>query len=202
MADKYTNIKGTTGCGHRLIMVAYMMAAKFMHVNLRSIIDTSSTTTAPSSPAASLPNNNNNNLARTSAERSTIHTNKYTLPPIISKSNEQLPSPPTSPKAYSDSDPLNYHYFQSPRKNSINNNNTPLQPLVQNERHFQILRMELEFLHFLNYDLSLTDTLKWIHWAQSFQEDDTCLSSDTSDTDEFHYTSADEGDDELDAEGH
>lgn len=177
-------------------MVAYMMAAKFMHVNLKSIIDTT-TTTPPSPAAATLPDSH---LARTSAERSTIHNNtkKYTLPPIISKS-DQLPSPPTSPKAYSDSDPLNYHYFQSPRKNSINNTNTL--PPLQNDRHFQILRMELEFLHFLNYDLSLTDTLKWIRWAQSFQ-DDTGVSSDTSDTDEFHYTSADEGDDEQDAEGH
>ncbi|KAI8082031.1 hypothetical protein BDF21DRAFT_416974, partial [Thamnidium elegans] len=118
LKQKYTNIKGTTGCGHRLIMVAYMMAAKFMHVNLRSIIDiTTTNTTAPSSPAYSP-----NNLARTSAERSTINNNntkKYTLPPIISKS-EQLPSPPTSPKAYSDSDPLNYHYFQSPKKDTTN----------------------------------------------------------------------------------
>lgn len=180
-------------------MVAYMMAAKFMHVNLRSIISTSNapstaeasgtTTIAPASPVSPATN-----LARTSAERSTINnsnqTYTQTLPPIISK-NEQLPSPPTSPKAYSDSDPLNYHYFQSPNKKSTTNNAT-IPPINHNERHFQILRMELEFLHFLNYNLSLADTLKLVHWAQNF--DDDSLSS--------HYTSGDEGGDEWDTENH
>lgn len=180
-----------------------MMAAKFMHVNLRSIINTNDypsgttttikTSTAPTSSVSS----STTNLTRTSAERSTISSNqKYTqtLPPIIPK-HEQLPSPPTSPKAYSDSDPLNYHYFQSPNKksnintnnnnNNKNNNNNNATPINHNERHFQILRMELEFLHFLNYDLSLKDTLKLIHWAQNFDDDDN-LSSEY------------EGDDELD----
>lgn len=165
-----------------------MMAAKFMHVNLKSIINASS---APSTTKASETKaSETKTSARTSAERSTINNNNnttytQTLPPIIPK-NEQLPSPPTSPKAYSDSDPLNYHYFQSPNKKSTNN----LPPVNHNERHFQILRMELEFLHFLNYDLSLTDTLKLIHWAQNF--DDDSLSA--------HYTSGDEGGDEWDAE--
>lgn len=150
-------------------MVAYMMAAKFMHVNLKSIININS----PTIPETKMP-------ARTSAERSTIHPYTQTLPPIIPK-NDQLPSPPTSPKAYSNSDPLNYHYFQSPNKKT----NPP--PINHKERHFQILRMELEFLHFLNYDLSLSDTLKLIHWAQNFDDD-------------VHYTSADEGGDEWDTE--
>lgn len=150
---RYTNIKGTTGCGHRLIMVAYMMAAKFMHVNLKSIIDTTTS---------------NHLTPNTSAERSTIQHSAYTLPPIHT---EQLPSPPTSPKAYySDSDPLNYHYFQSPKK-TTNTTTTPPSPAVRQERHYQILRMELEFLNFLNYDLSLSDTLNLVHWAQGFQDD-------------------------------
>ncbi|KAI9356899.1 hypothetical protein BD770DRAFT_411080 [Pilaira anomala] len=191
---RYTNIKGTPGCGHRLIMVAYMMAAKFMHVNLKSMIDTRETTTT----TTSLPPHH---LTPTSAERSTIQQQKtYTLPPIHT---EQLPSPPTSPKAYySDSDPLNYHYFQSPKKTTTpttttttTNNTTPspsTQPAaVRQERHYQILRMELEFLNFLNYDLSLSDTLNLVHWAQGFQDDD-----DDEEEEEFQYTSGDEGGDE------
>ncbi|CAO3648576.1 unnamed protein product [Mucor hiemalis] len=201
LKQKYTNVKGTTGCGHRLIMVAYMMAAKFMHINLRSIINTTptisnNTTSAPLSPVAALAN-----LVPTSAERSTIDNNNenYTqLPPIV-PNNEQLPSPPTSPKAYSDSDPLNYHYFQSPNKSSsttTTNNRTP--PPIHNDRHYQILRMELEFLHFLNYDLSLSDTLKLIHWAQKF--DDDLIPPPMADPED--YSSGEEGGDEWDAEDH
>ncbi|CEP08321.1 hypothetical protein [Parasitella parasitica] len=193
LKQKYHNIKGTTGCGHRLILVAYMMAAKFMHVNLRSIINTTdtSTTSPKASPISMTPFNN------ISAEKSTI--DKYTqhLPSITVKNQErqeQLPSPPTSPKAFA-SDPLHYHYFQSSASaNSNNTNNTnapsnqqedrvsisspppPAAPAAttsinHTERHLQILRMEMEFLHFLNYDLSLSDTLKLIHWAQKFDDD-------------------------------
>ncbi|KAG2208216.1 hypothetical protein INT47_006071 [Mucor saturninus] len=185
LKQRYANIKGTTGCGHRLIMVAYMMAAKFMHVNLKSIINVQSSTETATAPPTTetVTATETTTTARTSAERSTISYTQ-TLPPIIPK-NDQLPSPPTSPKAYSNSDPLNYHYFQSPSKKSTYT--TPTVNINHKERHFQILRMELEFLHFLNYDLSLTDTLKLIHWAQNF-DDDT------------HYTSADEGGDEWDTE--
>ncbi|KAF1805310.1 hypothetical protein FB192DRAFT_1426859 [Mucor lusitanicus] len=197
LKQKYHNIKGTRGCGHRLILVAYMMAAKFMHVNLRSIISTSTTspsasasTSACTSPMASptslTPFSNNMSV---SAERSTIHKYTPNLPPISAtpkhqEQPEQLPSPPTSPKSFA-SDPLHYHYFQSTNNASSTTNNTihtansaasqhanaAPAPVNHNERHFQILRMELEFLHFLNYDLSLSDTLKLIHWAQKFDDD-------------------------------
>lgn len=193
-----------------------------MHVNLRSIVDTTkkaaaiaASITAPSSPI--IPSATN--LAHTSAERSTIKNNdsKYTqsLPPIVLKS-EQLPSPPTSPKTYSDTDPLNYHYFQSPNKKSTttnaintNNNNDTLPPSTNchTDRHFQILRMELEFLHFLNYDLSLSDTMKLIHWARRFNEDNRLSSfaagaMANNSGEESHYSSGDEGGDEWEAEDH
>lgn len=48
-----------------------------------------------------------------------------------------------------------------------------------------IERMELEFLHFLNYDLSLTDPMSLVNWAQEY-------SSQTQ------YTSGDEAGDEMD----
>lgn len=192
-----------------------MMAAKFMHVNLRSIISTSTTSTptssasasasasATTSPLASPTRVTPFNNVSVSAERSTIHKYTQSLPPITStttnnnqKRQEQLPSPPTSPKAFA-SDPLNYHYFQSSAaanitatSNTIKQENDSTSPDVNhNERHFQILRMELEFLHFLNYDLSLSDTLKLIHWAQKF--DDDLLPPIQS-----NYSSGDEGGDE------
>lgn len=131
-----------------------MMAAKYMHVNLKSLINASSPVT---------PTN------------STLIYD--TLPPI-----QSLPSPPTSPTSHSDSDPLNYHYFsQSPQKP------------VYREYHFHILRMELEFLHFLNYDLNIQSAFKLIQWAQKF--DDHLLPPIKPQQGE--YTSADEGDDEA-----
>ncbi|KAI8079070.1 uncharacterized protein B0P05DRAFT_542229 [Gilbertella persicaria] len=160
LKQKYKHIQGTSGCAHRLIMIAYMIAAKFMHANLKSIIHTS--------PSA------------LNGEKDTP-TKK--LPPIMPPCSEQelLPSPPTSPKTfYSDSDPLKYHYFQSRSKSTtfnnitINTNNTtnnnPSGSTSTNERHFQIIRMEHEFLHFLDYDLSLSNTLKLIHWAHNSQD--------------------------------
>jgi hypothetical protein len=172
-------------------MVAYMMAAKFMHVNLRSIINTTTPTSpSPAStpeesealPFSSLVETINPQLPPSSAERSTIRNDDKkdtpTLPPIIPPPHDQtLPSPPTSPKTYSDTDPTNYHYFKA----------TPKKQAPPADRHFQILRMELEFLHFLNYDLTLRDTLRLIHWAQKFEED----AAKTPD-----YSSGDEGGDE------
>ncbi|KAI7901182.1 uncharacterized protein BX663DRAFT_487763 [Cokeromyces recurvatus] len=154
LKQRYHHIKGTAGCGQRLVLVAYMMAAKYMHVNLRSIIDTTTTSTPTTSTTTLI-----------SAERSTIKDTLTTqLPPIIPPTTNHLPpSPPTSPKSFSQSDPFKYHYFQSSNQKESK---------TTQERQFQILRMELEFLHFLNYDLSLTDTLKLIHWAQKFDDDD------------------------------
>jgi hypothetical protein len=168
-------------------MVAYMMAAKFMHINLRSIIDTSNKEEPSSSTAA----------APFSCERSTLHHDntqprKASLPSIIP---EQLPSPPTSPT----SDPLNYHYFSATKDRKI----PPPPPSSQQpERHFQILRMELEFLHFLNYDLSVSETIKLIHWAQKFDDDILPPIKNAEEANDEHlqhaYSSGDEGGDELD----
>lgn len=112
------------------------MAAKFIHVNLKSIINTTT--------KKQEPNNND-------------------TPYLPSIKEQQLPSPPTSPK--SDTDPLNYHYF-SKRPPPAEEK----KPAYYREHHYQILRMELEFLHFLNYDLSVQNTVKLIHWAQNFDD--------------------------------
>ncbi|KAI8370991.1 hypothetical protein BD560DRAFT_329450 [Blakeslea trispora] len=182
LKKKYHNIKGTSGCGHRLIMVAYMMAAKYMHVNLRSIIQLSPSTTSDNkdTPSASVK-----------------------LPPIMPSYHEPatlLPSPPTSPKTHHlNSDPLRYHYFRSPNKPTDNNTNnisntitafnyqamthqaaatsssslptSPLLPDKTTNAHSSpiILRMEHEFLHFLSHDLSISDILKQIRWAHGFE---------------------------------
>ncbi|KAI8340014.1 hypothetical protein BC941DRAFT_419180 [Chlamydoabsidia padenii] len=106
-------VKGTVGCGSRLIMIAYLMAAKFLHDNLQLIIHTP--TTPPCTPITSLP---------------------------------------TRPS----------------------------------KRYLLIIRLELEFLYFLDHDLSTADPVKLVLWAHTF------------DTPPFSVdcTSADEGDDEMD----
>lgn len=63
-----------------------------------------------------------------------------------------------------------------------------------NERNLRIARMEQEFLFFLNYDLSVQDPSLLVIWAQSYQ-----VPEKDAETEE-EYTSADEGDDEMDEE--
>ncbi|KAI8979321.1 hypothetical protein BDF20DRAFT_818926 [Mycotypha africana] len=165
LKSKYNNIKGANGCGRRLILIAYMMAAKFMHVNLRSVINT-----APSAKEDT----------SLTSDSSPQHKSNDTLPlpsliPPASLQKHQLPSPPTSPKNYSDTDPLKYHYFRpNPSKQQVPARRLST-PMPSSTHHpltdADLKRMEIEFLHFLNYDLTLTDTLRLIHWAQKFDDD-------------------------------
>ncbi|KAF7720842.1 hypothetical protein EC973_005910 [Apophysomyces ossiformis] len=57
------------------------------------------------------------------------------------------------------------------------------------EQSLRIMRMEMEFLRLIGYDVSVQNPMHLVHWAHSFSE--------TISTDD-EYTSADEGGDELD----
>ncbi|CAO3694347.1 unnamed protein product [Rhizopus stolonifer] len=61
------------------------------------------------------------------------------------------------------------------------------------EKKHKIERMEKEFLCFLNYDLSVVNPVALVHWAHSYKDSDKSCS-------DKEYTSADEGDDEMDDE--
>ncbi|KAI8875246.1 GIDA-domain-containing protein, partial [Backusella circina FSU 941] len=61
----------------------------------------------------------------------------------------------------------------------------------KDDRNQRIARMEKEFLFFLNYDLSIQDPVLLVKWAQTYE---------TPDDSNEDYTSADEGDDEMDEE--
>ncbi|KAG0798748.1 hypothetical protein G6F22_003912 [Rhizopus arrhizus] len=124
---KHRNLRGTAGCGSRMIFIAYNLAAKYIYECLKLI----------------------------------IYTNQ--------KNHEKPLTPPTSPKI-------------------------PDNSLI-NEKKQKIERMEKEFLCFLNHDLSITDPVALVEWAQSFEE--SASSSNTFCMDQ-NYTSADEGDDEMD----
>ncbi|KAI7903942.1 uncharacterized protein BX663DRAFT_505798 [Cokeromyces recurvatus] len=139
---RYRDLKGTPGCGFRIMMVAYIMAAKYIHRCLQLIIYTNSR-----------------------------------------QSNNTTPiTPPTSPKIMSGNASLTY-------------TNNSLLDIVHDDRNIRIKRMEQEFLCFLNHDLSVQDTLLLVYWARTYDNNDTL-----EDKIEDNYTSADEGDDEMDEE--
>ncbi|KAL0094919.1 hypothetical protein F4703DRAFT_1045925 [Phycomyces blakesleeanus] len=152
LKQKYIEIKGTTGCGSRLIMVAYIMASKFLHDNLRTIIHTNSQHTA-SQP-------------------------KPTAPTADSKKPLHLITPPTSPKA-----PI--------KESTVPTSDIPcVIHYPTDDRAVRIMRMEIEFLEFINYDLSVNDPIHLVLWAQSFDKpEDLDFKSDD--------LSADDGDDEM-----
>ncbi|KAI9280801.1 hypothetical protein BY458DRAFT_500411 [Sporodiniella umbellata] len=68
------------------------------------------------------------------------------------------------------------------------------QSYTNDEKKHKIERMEKEFLCFLDYDLSVSDPTALVYWAHSYDDTLDTLYSDRE------YTSADEGDDEMDDE--
>ncbi|ORZ24231.1 hypothetical protein BCR42DRAFT_87524 [Absidia repens] len=158
LKQNYTDIKGAHGCSRRLVLVAYIIAAKYIQSNLKLIADTgrpSLKTYSPSSPKH-LP---------------TVPT----AMPI---------SPPVSPKVPELTDPTQYHYFQSANKpttvSSQPPNNMPSFSSMCSQFNYRIWRMENEFLHFLDGDLHVPDCLRLIHWSNqlSSSPSPTCLLPD------------------------
>ncbi|CAO3656005.1 unnamed protein product [Mucor hiemalis] len=174
---RYRNLKGTAGCGSRMIMVAFIMASKYIHESLKKIIYTGGQRLKPA-----------------------IQNNSKSL-----NSTESLITPPTSPKI-----PVTSQVIQnitevlekSTDTKEIPNTTTTTTPTTtppptevnHQERNQRIARMEQEFLFFLNYDLSVQDPSLLVKWAQSYQ-----IPEKKEETEE-EYTSADEGDDEMDDE--
>ncbi|KAI8349408.1 hypothetical protein BD560DRAFT_358587 [Blakeslea trispora] len=161
---RYRSLKGTPGCGSRMIMVAFIMASKYIHDSLRLIIYTNmrkplsnyaSPITPPNSPPRFYSNTNSDQQS---------HNNDT----IIAKNTQ-------------------------PSKH--NQNNTPLENSAIQDRNKRIARMEKEFLFFLNYDLSVQDPSLLVRWAHTYQD-----SNKQTETVQSDYTSADEGDDEMDDE--
>ncbi|KAI8341957.1 hypothetical protein BC941DRAFT_414983 [Chlamydoabsidia padenii] len=155
---KYDSIKGTVGCGSRLITIAYLMAAKYLQSNLRLIIRSQPSTT------------------RTKTEETFVPS------PV---------SPPTSPSmatAPNQTPPAAITPTTPPLTPFASLSSQPSDTLLSstNERYLRIMRLELEFLRFLDYDLSTRDPATLICWAHSF---DTSLNDNVSD---------DEADDEMD----
>ncbi|CDH56723.1 60s ribosomal protein l30 [Lichtheimia corymbifera JMRC:FSU:9682] len=89
--QNYANFKGTDGCAYRLVVVAYMIAAKYMRANLRII------------------------------------------------------------------------HFSENQKNN-------LPPYHSNEADSRFSRLEIEFLHFLNYNLFVEEPEQLVWWAKTWED--------------------------------
>ncbi|KAI9483240.1 MAG: hypothetical protein EXX96DRAFT_557394 [Benjaminiella poitrasii] len=149
---RYRDLKGTPGCGSRMIMVAYIMASKYIHNCLKSVIYTNARKPAEAQDA---PNKN-----------------KMTTPL----------TPPTSPEMTKiDQD--------TPSASTIT------MTAATEDRNLRIARMEREFLFFLDYDLSVQDPSYLVQWARTFDGKEMLKEAEVD-----SYTSADEGDDEMDDE--
>ncbi|GAB5589870.1 hypothetical protein Unana1_04770 [Umbelopsis nana] len=123
---KYSTVKGARGCSQRLLLVAYMISAKYIHACLRTIVDYSHYLEEAAK--------------RTSAEIPKLPTSQASPPmppaPLLG-SAKQPDSPPASP---------------------------PLTTSKPQPTAAQLYRMELEFLHFLDYDLLVPNPCALIDW--------------------------------------
>lgn len=124
---KYSTVKGARGCSQRLLLVAYMISAKYIHACLRTIVDYSQhLEEAKQISAAEEP------------VKPTVQTSSPPMPTAQSLGCAKQPeSPPASPTMSS----------------------TKSQPTAA-----QLYRMELEFLHFLDYDLLVPNPCALIDW--------------------------------------
>ncbi|KAG2220816.1 hypothetical protein INT45_004477, partial [Circinella minor] len=193
LKKKYNNIRGAMGCSHRLIVVAYMMAIKFIHANLRLIIDVTEEQEQKEEEEEEERQRRSSLDAhiysRLSTERSTL---KKSPSPMVSS----MVSPPASPKSQC-SQPEKNQQQQQQQENDVS----------KNQRALQALRMEIEFLHFLNYDLTVSDPVGLVEWAhrpatkaQQQQQQQQIVDEPSPASTTTYYSSENEGDDELEAD--
>ncbi|KAI8338413.1 hypothetical protein BC941DRAFT_469525 [Chlamydoabsidia padenii] len=177
LKQNYGNIKGTNGCSRRLVLVAYIMAAKYIHSNLKFIIDTNVPT---------LKNMATSSLSTNQQQQQQEQEQKIPTPlPSVA-----LPvSPPLSPlssKQAELTDPTQYHYFHPARTTlkphkekppntshysqhtlpSGQSDSLPSFSSMYSHFNYRIWRMENEFLHFLNEDIDVPDCLGLAEWAK------------------------------------
>jgi hypothetical protein len=173
-----------------MIMVAFIMASKYIHDNLKSIIYTSNRNpsqemridipiTPPTSPKLNINNSTNATIQSISAVVNTTTATDVTTTTTTEKEDQRL-TPISSPN--------------SETTTSTNTSNS-YATASDKERNLRIARMEQEFLFFLNYDLSVQDPSLLVRWAQSYQ---VAEKNDLEKLVEEEYTSADEADDEMD----
>lgn len=185
-----------------MIMVAFIMASKYIHDSLRLIIYTNirkhaSVITAPITPPTSP------RIPITASIIENITTalnidNTNTSPPSSSSSDDNnlqkvLITTATTPTTAADNATASDDTITTQKNESVPAATNPIPEVSDKDRNLRIARMEQEFLFFLNYDLSVQDPSLLVKWAQSYESPE----ENKPETDET-YTSADEGDDEMD----
>ncbi|KAI8065454.1 hypothetical protein BC940DRAFT_304141 [Gongronella butleri] len=110
LKKKYQATQGTPGCSRRLILVAYILATKYIHANLSLIVRSSS------APAASLPRVHapraKTSISSPAPEASMVAK----TPGNAHDGKESLASPPVSPRQHELTDPLQYHFFKAKKQ--------------------------------------------------------------------------------------
>lgn len=147
------------------------MASKYIHDSLRLIIYTNNRKSPSSIEPITPP---------TSPKTSAVNNIQHITTTITTTINNEKP-------LAKDSEPNDTTVHEKDESSST-------QISHHNDRNMRIARMEQEFLFFLNYDLSVQDPSLLVRWAQSYEEPEK-----KNETEE-EYTSADEGDDEMDDE--
>ncbi|KAI9300885.1 hypothetical protein BJ944DRAFT_272303 [Cunninghamella echinulata] len=178
LKQKYKNVTGTNGCSKRLILVAFMIASKYIHSNLKIIVDIS---------------------LKKAEQRQHLSLPQLPLSPPTSPK----PKSPSLSKQHEITDPLQYHYFKpssspsfspstsafslvSPTKSqfdfkdtlpsitttatnapALDNNNKTNHglPSLSSQLNYRVWRMEIEFLHFLNNNIKILNCIGLIEWA-------------------------------------
>ncbi|KAI9244114.1 hypothetical protein BDA99DRAFT_529451 [Phascolomyces articulosus] len=202
LKKKYNNIRGAMGCSHRLVVVAFMMAIKYIHANLRLIIDITEPQEQEEQEQKQIDERRRSSsldalvFSRLSTERSTLKkppspatSSSSSSPPVVSP----MVSPPASPKSTHCSQPLPSNSSSTTVEEESSYN--------KHQRALRALRMEIEFLHFLNYDLTLSDPVALVEWAHrpaTAKEQHHVLVDEPSPAPT--YSSADEGDDEMESD--
>lgn len=172
------------------------MASKYIHDSLRLIIYTNtrkhvSVITAPITPPTSpkMP------ITASIIENITIALNINNNTPLPSSSSDENNSqkvPITTDNATTSDDTITTTKNESHTPKTATATPSPIPEVSDKDRNLRIARMEQEFLFFLNYDLSVQDPSLLVKWAQSYE------SLENKSENEETYTSADEGDDEMD----
>lgn len=174
------------------------MASKYIHDCLRLVIYTSSRKPSPTLASMSnLPIIPVQFIQNTSPTTSSSTTSKKVTDIISNNSTEITTENSTNTKNTTTT--ISTTTTTTTNTMEISENKTNSTDAVatlskDKERNMRIARMEQEFLFFLNYDLSVQDPLLLVKWAQSYE-----VPEQGSETEE-EYTSADEGDDEMDEE--
>ncbi|KAI9491758.1 hypothetical protein BDB00DRAFT_873968 [Zychaea mexicana] len=206
LKKKYNNIRGAVGCSHRLIVVAYMMAVKYIHANLRLIVDI----TVEDDGHDQQPQQQQQQKQQATAEErrrssvdsllfSRLSTERSTLrKPPSSTATASMVSPPASPKSCASSPEQQKKQLSSLQQQQQDS---------QSQRALRALRMEIEFLHFLNHDLTLSDPVGLVEWAHrrppttsASEQPVEPSSTPTAYNASASSLSADDGDDEMESD--